>query len=55
MIKRFSEIKDNESVNSHISDVQKSQNNEVPFEKYSKIIDKYNNLDIKYSKLKKKD
>ena len=50
----MSEIKDNESINSHISDVQKYQTNEVPFEKYSKIIDNYNNLDIKYSKLKKK-
>ena len=52
--KRFSEIKDNESINSHISDLQKYQNNDVPFEKYTQIINNYNNLDIKYSKLKKK-
>ena len=53
--KRFSEIKDNESINSHISDLQKYQNNDVPFEKYTQIINNYNNLDIKYSKLKKKN
>ena len=53
-LKKNSDLKDNESVNLYISDNIRSSNinNEVPFEKYSQVVENFNDLDIKYNKLK---
>ena len=53
-LKKNSDLKDNENINLYISDNIRSSNinNEVPFEKYSQVVENFNDLDIKYNKLK---